>query len=162
MRFSIRSDNKKFNRFVRDFVRTSDKESGEALKDIAISLMRGVVAKWPVDKRVGRGGRSRAAFLVSLEILTGKKKIMPMARGGNTNPKEVRQGRKLGQLRKRLKGKNQFIEIINKVHYVTKLEYGYSMQAPYGVVRREMRKLRKGTMPEKLGNRLVRKWNRGW
>jgi len=163
MKFTVKSDNKRFQIFLKRFIKESEKEAGAGLNDIAFTLMKRVVARWPVDKRIGRGGRSRAAWLVSLEKLSGNKNIMPSVRGGGTNPKEVAQGRKLGFLKRKIKNtKNPYIEIINMVHYALKLEYGYSSQAPYGVVRREMRKLSGNVMPEKLGNRLVRKWNRGW
>jgi len=54
----------------------------------------------------------------------------------------------------------QYIEIINGVGYALFLEYGYSRQAPYGMVRISMAEMRKGTLPKDLGKRLQARWNR--
>ena len=53
----------------------------------------------------------------------------------------------------------KYVELINNVKYILFLEYGSSDQAPFGMVRISMRKLR-GRLPKDLGDEFRKDWNR--
>lgn len=53
----------------------------------------------------------------------------------------------------------KYVEIINGVDYIIFLEYGYSGQAPHGMVRVSMRELRKGKLPQDMSKRFQKSWN---
>ncbi len=49
--------------------------------------------------------------------------------------------------------------MINNVDYIIFLEYGWSAQAPFGMVRISMRKIR-GLLPKELDDSYRRDWNK--
>jgi hypothetical protein len=74
------------------------------------------------------------------------------------------QGRSEGSFREDLDGANQFIEVTNGVPYIKRLEYGYSTQAPAGMVRVSMRELLAGEVDDEFEKSIIaadRKAERG-
>lgn len=164
LKFTIRSEQKKFNRFINWFIRKSEEDAGEATREIMHKALSNIVKKWPVNRKKTLGGRSREAWVVSLKKLSGKGLNVPRLNYANTVGKEVRAGKKFGKLRKRLKRtKKPWITVENRVPYAIHLEYGHSRQMPHGVVRKEIRKgMRRQVIKKILFKHLRTTWEKGW
>ena len=83
------------------------------------------------------------------------------ARRRRYSQEAVQQGRSEGDFIDHTRGTmNKWVEIVNGVSYILFLEYGYSQQAPHGMVRLSMRELRRGQLPQQMANQMRADWNR--
>ena len=162
--FNLRVETRNFNRHIKQFKRRSDLATSVILKKFAFDLLKKIITKNPVDT-----GRSRAGWYVAMEQLGGKdwfvaRKTKPR-RVSSGDPKgysesEVSIGKRLGSYKEKLTGAVKWIELVNGVDYIIYLEYGYSLQAPYGMVRLSMREIGKGKLPKDLGKEYQKEWNK--
>jgi hypothetical protein len=80
--------------------------------------------------------------------------------GKNIKPNEVEKGKQEGDFKNNLKAmRMKYVDLINGVNYIMPLEYGYSKQAPAGMVRISMMKMRK-VLPDMLDAQFLHEWNK--
>lgn len=160
--FTIEAETKKFNSFINNFMKKSSVDTDKALKKFAFDLIARVVRKSPVAT-----GRSRAGWYVGMTKLGGAgaafltpptKKVL---RNKFNKKGEVSEGRQKSDFNNHTGPTKliKYIEIINGVDYIVYLEYGYSDQAAYGMVRVSMRELTKTKLPKDLATRYKKSWN---
>lgn len=151
-----------FNRHIAKFARNASIGGDKVLKKFAFDLLARILRRSPVDT-----GRSRAGWFVSVEKLGAGAITVTAVQGGRTksknyDPQKVEEGRKQGDYRQNL-GKfvmNKWVELINGVSYIVFLEYGYSEQAPYGMVRLSIREIRTGKLAKDMGDMVRKEWNK--
>jgi len=121
---------KKFNAEITRVLTGVAKEKLPAvMKRIVFDAINGFIAMTPVDT-----GRARAGWYAYLDH-SG----LPPAGGGPG----AAQGRAEGSFEENVTSKIIDIQIINRVPYIMPLEYGHSKQAPGGMVRVTLRRIRK-------------------
>ncbi|MFH1623554.1 MAG: hypothetical protein ABID54_00170 [Pseudomonadota bacterium] len=84
---------------------------------------------------------------------------MPWSEEGNDNV-AISEGKGQGDYKEHLTGLNRYIDLINAVHYILFIEYGSSLQAPFGVLRINMRKLTGDKLPRQLGKEMQQGWKK--
>jgi hypothetical protein len=149
---SMKLEASNFNNLVQQFIKgLSDERASSALVKIGLDLLAMIMMKNPVDT-----GRSRAAWYVSWNFLSGK-----TGGAGGRQPKSPAEsaGYSKGSINAVLSGPNKRIEMINAVAYVGRLEYGWSKQAPYGMVRISMQMVRRA-VPDRILKELKDMWKR--
>lgn len=120
----------------------------QAIRGIALELLRHVVQLMPVDT-----GRARAGWGIAAEFLGLDLPPLPnvSARGepiGAADVYDPTQGWKQGEAAMTTKSTSTIgIRLVNNVEYVSDLEDGSSQQAPYGMVRLAMRQMQ-GKVPD--------------
>jgi len=101
-------------------------------------------------------GRARAAWYTSMKGLAGQFDFS----SGVGDENKVAEGKKQGKFIDKTKNRfNKYVELINAVKYILFLEFGSSQQAPGGMVRISMRKMR-GKLPKSLGKEYKKDWNK--
>jgi hypothetical protein len=101
-----------------------------ALRKIALDALARIILRNPVDT-----GRCRAGWTAYPES-----QGMPVSIGGR-EPAGIAEGKALSSYTEMLTGNHPFIEVHNGVRYVVALEYGWSRQAPQGMVRVTLREM---------------------
>ena len=128
-KYSLSVDTKAFNKGLEAyFSKFSRKNLPSGLKKVAFALLAKIIKRNPVDL-----GRSRAGWYVGADRLGV---ITP-----SSGTQEEAKGRNEGDYTEKLRGNEQYIEIVNRVHYTRYLEFGHSKQAPEGMVRVSMREI---------------------
>jgi hypothetical protein len=80
----------------------------------------------------------------------------------DTKAEEIAKGKTEGSYKDRTRNPGlMYIDLINGVKYIVYLEYGYSKQAPYGMVRVSMRQMRGGKLPKSLKKAMSDEWRKG-
>ena len=159
-----------FNRDMQKVIRRSNISTDIAIKKIAMDLLANILKAPPKGRHPVKTGRSRAAWYPSLvglnKGLAGVKTKRNLSNFDfNKNVKgvsKVSEGKRKGEFVDKSKGLtrlNKYIEMINNVSYIIFLEYGWSAQAPFGMVRISMRKMR-GKLPKELDDGYRREWNK--
>ena len=148
MKFSIAVETKVFNAHIKDFVKKSNLSTGIIIKKFAFDLLARIIRKMPV-----LFGQARGGWYAAFETLGG--------RGPRTGTPEETKGISQGSFIDQTKGtgKNKWVELINGVGHMLFLEYGWSQQAPLGVIRISMREIRKGELPQNMSKELQKNWN---
>lgn len=172
--FSIEMETKKFNRTMKRFIKKSGLSTEVIIRKTAFDLLALILAgKLPSGGKnaqlpeavrtvsTGRhpvlSGRSRAAWFASV---VGLGKNFDFSKGVSSDDNQVSEGKNEGAFKNNLKAKsNKWVELINNVKYILFLEHGSSKQAPVGMVRISMRKLR-GRMPKDLSKEFLKDWNK--
>ena len=103
-------------------------------------------------------GRARAGWYASVQGLGGSFDFNSRVDPGNS---KVSQGKREGSFIDKTKGVlDKYVVLINGVDYIVFLEYGHSKeQAPVGMVRISMRKLR-GVMPKMIDEVFISEWKK--
>lgn len=134
MEVTIEMETKAFRRWTEDLVKDLKRTAAErALKALAFEFLSRVIPRTPVDTGRARGGW--ASYLIRLG-----KTVNGVGAGSSLGVDE-------GSFEEHFTESEQSIVLINAVHYIVLLEYGWSDQAPAGMVRitfREMRVHRSG------------------
>jgi len=99
-------------------------------------------------------GRARAGWYIAARGLG-----MSWSEEGNDNS-AIAEGKAKGGYKAKLTGDNRYIEMINMVKYAIYLEMGSSTQAPYGMVRINMRRISGDQMPNTMGQALKDEWRK--
>ena len=134
---TLELETKRFQRWTGDLVRTMEKEqASRVLRAIALELLRRVMLRTPVDQ-----GRARGGWGPGLEKLGGQ------VHGGMAAGRA--KGHSEGSYTEQFRSAKPFVLIVNAVPYIVPLEFGWSRQAPHGMLRMEMLEIR-------LGNRLAK------
>jgi hypothetical protein len=150
MDMSLEVVTRDFDQWVKGYVRKYPDEQGKALRNVMLNLLGRIVPRTPVDTGRARGGWYPYADHAGAPVV-----------GGGPG---AAQGRSEGSFREDLDGANQFIEVTNGVPYIKRLEYGYSTQAPAGMVRVSMRELLAGEVDDEFEKSIIaadRKAERG-
>lgn len=147
MKFSIAVETKVFNAHIKDFAKKSNLSTGIIIKKFAFDLLARIIRKMPV-----LFGQARGGWYAAFEALGGS--------GPRTGTVEEAKGISQGSFIDQTKGtgKDKWVEIINGVGHMLWLEYGWSQQAPFGVVRLSMREMRKGELPQNMTKELQKDW----
>jgi len=157
--FSITVETDMFNKHILDFMAKSKLSTRTIIRKFALDLLTKIIKKSPVDT-----GRFRGAWLYSMQELGGRDTVpfTPMQRRYDKRYSSTEEniGKSLGEFKESVTGSlDYWVEIINGVDYAIFLEYGYSKQAPYGMVRLSMREMRKGVLPGQMSKELQKDWN---
>lgn len=156
--FSTKVETRNFNKHIRKFLKDSNVSVELGLKKFAFDLLARIIKKTPVDT-----GRARGGWIYSAEKLMegmAGKSFIASAKTSNYSSKSEDDGKRLGGYSENFRGPNKWIEIVNGVNYIIYLEYGYSGQAPFGMVRLSMREMRKGELPRDMSKDLQKSWNK--
>jgi len=132
MKFEHAEFDKFINRFIADL---SAEKKIKALLKIGLDVTKLLIKKTPVDT-----GRARAGWYFAAAKLSTFLGVTNRFPAGSS-----------GSIRTHLRGLRKSIEIINSVKYIMPLEYGWSGQAPYGMVRITMQIIRRQLAPVILG-----------
>jgi len=149
---TIEMETRKFNRHIDDLIRNlNSKEGALAMLQIAFQLMQRVIVRTPVLYGMARAGWYKGQDQIS-------------KRGGfgylaDVSTPEESRGYKLGRFRARLTGPNKHVTIGNLVPYVLMLEYGWSRQAPQGMLRVSMASLR-GALGRSYNRQIAAMWRK--
>jgi hypothetical protein len=101
-----------------------------------------------------RTGRARAGWYPSVVGLGGNFDFS----SGLKDDDDTARGKREGSFINKLKNSsNKYVVLINSVRYIVYLEYGHSKQAPFGMVRISMRKMR-GALPDMLDETFQKDW----
>lgn len=120
--FSLESSLLDLAGWARDNARRTTGTAEQAIRASALEFLTGVIQRTPVDT-----GRARAGWTAYLDA-----EGVPYAADFGTGD-GVREGKADGSFRK---GQNQgevFVEVVNGVPYIVRLEYGYSRQSTAAV-----------------------------
>lgn len=140
-KLSIEWNTKQFNGFINEFIQRTQADTSLVLRKFAFDLLTRLIARTPVDTGRARAGWTTAANALGIKVPKGKEQ-------GST-----------GQYEEMLEGPHQYIRMMNDVDYVIYLEYGWSKQAPAGMLRISMAELRSG---KDLTTALMEKYQEGW
>lgn len=130
----------RFNARVKRFISESNLEADIVLKKIAFDLLREILRPEPYGTHPVWSGRARAGWYASMRGLG-------VNIGLNSRLKSTSQvgiGMREGSFKAKIgpMNWNKSIIMVNSVKYILFLEYGGSKQAPYGMARISMRKMR--------------------
>jgi len=179
MKTSISFETKEFNKYIKKFVKKSSLSTEIVIKKMAFDLLAMILTGLPTAARKTKGGMTAGFTIPSGTAATRRHPILTgRARAGwyasvngidgrfdfnsDIDPKinDVPRGKKEGDFKNHLKHPhNKYVDLINAVNYIIFLEYGYSKQAPAGMVRVSMRKMR-GELPKYLNQAFVDDWNK--
>jgi len=149
--FTMEAETKNFNKHIDQFMKKSNLKTDIILKKFAFDLLSRIIKKNPVDT-----GRSRAGWYVALNYLGGDESNFSQG----SDPVAINEGKAKGAIIDNTKNRIvKWIEMVNGVKYIMMLEYGYSQQAPYGMVRLSMREISKKTLPKNMKEGFKKEWN---
>jgi hypothetical protein len=127
-KFTMRLASKQFNAFLKRFSKSlSEPQAAAALLKIAFDATTLIAKKTPVDT-----GRARAAWYPALNAISRKTGIPNSLRPSG---KAQGEGYAKGSVSMKLRGLKKTVVIKNAVEYIRSLEFGWSTQAPHGMVR---------------------------
>jgi hypothetical protein len=138
---------KTVNKFVNEIKGPGRKR---ALRKIAFALLREIVSNTAGYRHPVATGRARAGWHVAASKLG-----LPWSDEGSDTG-AIAEGKARGDYRET----RQYIDLINGVHYVIYLEYGHSTQAPFGMVRYNMRRMGGRALPETFNRELQLAWGK--
>ena len=136
----------RFNRFIDRFVKSTGISGPLVVRRYATMALSKIVARTPVDTGVARAGWSAAGEALGVPVPPPG----PRANAANID---------LGEYEEHMEGERLFIRFANNVHYILPLEYGWSRQAPLGMVRITLAELRSG---EDIGNEMMAELQDAW
>ena len=139
-----------FSRRISKMIKESHLDAAWFVRSLAFEALKGFMEMTPV-----RYGRARAGWFVAAEKLG-----VPKPGGGDSGA--VAEGQSKGGFEDHLRDrKHPHVILINGVEYILGLEYGRSMQAPYGMVRVTLQGLTK-TQSDELKRKLKRRTQDRW
>ena len=140
-RLSIEWSTVRFNRFVNNFAKATKANGAVVLRKFSADLLTRIVARSPVDTGRFRAGWAAAGDALGVHVPRG-------VRGGTD-----------GFYEEDLTSDRMSVRIVNDVPYGIYLEYGWSKQAPLGMVRISMAELRSGQgISSELMDELSAQW----
>lgn len=132
----------KFNNKLERFIKKSSLSADLVIKKTAFDLLSNILRPPPYGRHPVDTGRARAGWYASMKALGVHGRGLY---SGLKSKSQISIGKKEGRYYQKLgEGvNNKGIKMINGVKYILFLEYGHSKkQAPYGMVRISMRKMR--------------------
>ena len=153
--FSIKLETAKFNRHIQKMIRKYPEKTNVVLKKFAFDLLGRIIANTEEYRHPVLTGRARAGWYASARGLG-----VPWSDMGDDYQGAISEGKAEGSYREQLSGLKRYIDLINGLKYIMLLEYGSSLQAPYGMVRLNMRKMAGDKLPNELGKELQKEWKR--
>ena len=121
----------RFNKFLSGFVKSTGVAAPLVLKKYATVALTRIVSRTPVDTGVARWGWSEAGLGLGVKVPQPNNQ----ADAAQIDP---------GEYEENLSSTRPYIRFANNVSYILALEYGWSKQAPLGMVRLTMAELRSG------------------
>lgn len=135
-KFAVTSNVARFGVLLEDLSdEIQDEHVPQFMRKTMFDLMKKVIEKNPVDT-----GRSRAGWSAINEMEGMPDLNIPSAGGGEEK----------STFNSDLSGSNPSIEVTNAVEYIMMLEFGWSDQAPEGMVRTSIREMLSGRIGEDL------------
>ena len=158
MKLTVEFETKRFNAALHKFIKKSNLSTDIVIKKVAFDLLSIILKPPPKGRHPVLSGRSRAAWYPSVQGLGKKFDFSAGVKGQN----KVAEGKNKGDFNSHLGPiyLDKFVEMINSVDYILFLEMGSSQQAPWGMVRVALRKLRGGKMPWELEKKYQDDWKK--
>src|SRR3989344_3510621 len=142
-RITFEHNGKLFNRFIADFAAATQGETSVIVRKFALMLLRKIVLRTPV-----RTGRARAGWKAAGDALGVRISISKDSKPGDSS------------VIARLTGPAPFITMTNAVDYIMPLEFGYSGQAPLGMVRISQQEIiSSGDIPREMLKNYKKLWD---
>jgi len=148
-----------FSRELMAFAKRANIGVGKVIRTGAADFLRLVLAPPPSGRHPVKTGRARAGWYPAA---VGLKVPMSLTQGVTEESKTaIGEGIAAGDFQDNTQGsrKDKHVIIVNGVSYIWMLEYGYSQQAPAGMVRISLRKMR-GELPDMLSSMFIKEWNK--
>jgi hypothetical protein len=142
---TVTSTINQFDRFIGNFVSNSRVSTLDVVRGIGFTLMRRVVLRTPVDTGRARAGWSAAGSALGV----------PVPPSSHSQPGDSAYSEKI---------ENDKISLTaaNNVFYINLLEFGWSPQAPLGMVRISVLEMSMGNkIPQVLGHTYQALWSGG-
>jgi hypothetical protein len=132
-----------FNKFIKEFVKGTEYDAAAAVRYTSREVGIRIVRRTPVDTRRAVAGWSAAGRALNFPV--------PQSSASKSGDSGYEQ---------HLTGSSPYIRFRNNVRYVIYLEYGWSRQAPLGMVRISMAEVRSsGVLPAMLSRSFEARWN---
>lgn len=129
-------------KFIKSFVKGTELDTSAALQYVTREVGIRVVARTPIDTQRAVAGWSAAGRNLNFDVPSSQ-----YSQAGDSS------------YRQRLTGSNQYIEFTNNVPYIIYLEYGWSKQAPLGMMRISVAEVKaSGVLPALLAKSYKRRW----
>jgi len=154
LELTLEDNSKQFARWFRDFTRKikSEKKMGRVVLETAFKLLRKIIFLTPVDT-----GRARVSWLPFILHVSSKIKRVGMSpERVAKDPEVIKEGLAAGKYEIKLAGGKKVVTIYNYLSYIWRLEYGWSQQAPFGMVRLAQQMIMGQLYPE--WEKTIRKW----
>lgn len=150
---TVEFQTKQFNKMLQRMMgRMSSAKASLGLGKVAMDVLKLIMGKTPVDT-----GRARAAWYVSYNFLA-RQFAGGMGMWAPKTPAHA-EGYAKGRYKSDLGGLRKSIHMSNGVNYIMPLEFGYSTQAPYGMVRITMALMTRRIFSDYVYWELVDHWN---
>lgn len=152
----VQTETRLFNRDLKRFLEKNNYSYERGIRKVALDLLANILTAPPKGRHPVDTGRARAGWYMSAQGLGYNYDFLK----GLKNQSDVETGKQEGSFKSNLKSTfNKYVELINGVNYIVFLEYGSSQQAPYGMVRISMRKMR-GQLASTIGKEIKTEWNK--
>jgi hypothetical protein len=136
---------KKFNDFIDRFAKRTGAAGPVVLRKFTADALFRIISRTPVDTGEARYGWAAAGQALGIHV------PKPDARAKNQDP---------GEYEENLTSKRMYIRIVNNVGHIMALEYGWSKQAPLGMVRITMAEMRSGQdIANDMAEEIRAEWN---
>jgi len=179
MKTTIKFETEEFNKAMKKFIRKSNLSTEVVIRKIAFDLLAMILTGLPTAARKKKGNMTGGFTIPDTSAITGRHPVLTgRARAGwyasvkglganfnfdsniDRGNNDVATGKREGYFNNNLKSPwNKWVELINAVSYIIFLEYGFSQQAPAGMLRVSMRKMR-GELPKYLNEAFVDDWKK--
>jgi hypothetical protein len=141
---SIEWNLNKFDGFVKEFIKKTEYDTASVVRYISREVAMRATARTPI----GQTQRAAAGWSAAGRNLNFNVPSSSESESGDSTYSEV------------LSGQNPRVEFNNNVPYVIYLEYGWSRQAPLGMVRISIAEVRaSGKLPALLAKSYEKRWN---
>ena len=144
MKVTIDAETKQFQKWIGEYTKALPRDvQPKALRAMALEFVSRAVKLTPVDTGRARGGW--ISFMEKETPLPTSVLVRDTSRVGGSSEKvtgaQISKGRSEGGHTTDLKGKDQYVEVLNGVPYIVQLEHGSSDQNPTGMVRVAFREM---------------------
>jgi len=153
-----------FNKQLRAFMKKTNISTDKVIRKVALDLLSNILRPEPYGTHAVDTGRARAGWYMSAVGLGNKMDFTSRVKTTSKSGKGitlggVEQGKREGKFTAKLGPMtlNKYVEMVNGVDYIVYLEYGWSKQSPFGMVRISMRKMR-GVLPKELSKEYKKDW----
>lgn len=124
-----------FNRWLGRVAARTEHSASDILLATALDVLQRIIQGTPVDTGRARAGWSASAERFGISARADE--------GAHPNEAEQAKGRHESDHHEKLTGRKIYVEMVNGVPYALMLEYGWSKQAPHGMVRIALRTVRR-------------------
>ena len=144
MELTIAAETKQFHKWIDEYTKALPRDvQPKALRALALDFVTRAIKLTPVDTGRARGGW--ISFMEAETPLPAETLVRDTSRVSGSSKgvtgAQISKGRAEGDHATDLKGKDQYVEVINGVPYIIQLEHGTSQQNLTGMVRVAFREM---------------------